>query len=76
MMAVLGMLVFASALAASGAVFAFTLVPALPRIVALLRSGVDPLLTAQPVLNLNDRRPRARIRPMTPVRIQSYRAAA
>ena len=36
MMAILGMLVFAAAFAASAAVFAFTLVPALPRIVALL----------------------------------------
>lgn len=42
-MAVVGFLVFASAFAASVAVFWVTLVPALPRIVAILRDGVDPV---------------------------------
>lgn len=42
MMTMLGLLVFGSAFAASAAVFWYTLVPAMPRIVAILRDGVDP----------------------------------
>lgn len=40
-MAVVAFFVFASALAASVAVFWLTLAPAMPRIVALLRDGAD-----------------------------------
>ena len=62
MMTVLGILVFAGALAAAASVFAFTLVPALPRIIALLRGESDPALFRQPALVLSENRVRARIR--------------
>ncbi len=48
-MAVLGILVFAAAFAAAVAVFAFTLVPALPRIIALLSGEGDPGARSMPV---------------------------
>ncbi|MDB5704713.1 MAG: hypothetical protein JWN66_1829 [Sphingomonas bacterium] len=80
MMAVLGMLVFAGAFAAAGSVFAFTLVPALPRIAALLRGETDPGHVAMPMLVLSDRRLRARVRPVSATAIaarpQAFRAAA
>ena len=80
MMAVLGIVVFAGALAAAMSVFAFTLVPALPRIAALLRGEADPAYLAEPVLVLSDRRPRSRVRPVTATapaaRPQPFRAAA
>ena len=70
MMMVTGILVFASAFAASASVFWLTLVPALPRIVALLRDGVDPAVAARPVLTVSEPRARARARmlptPATP----------
>jgi len=77
MLMVMGFLVFAAALAASIAVFAFTLVPALPRIAALLRGEADPALVRQPALVLSENRLRARIRsaPMLPERML-LRAAA
>ena len=77
MMAVLGIVVFAGALAAAMSVFAFTLVPALPRIAALLRGEGDPAYAATPLLILSDRRPRARVRLKAPAaRPQPFRAAA
>lgn len=80
MMAVLGILVFAAAFAAAASVFAFTLVPALPRIVALLRGETDPALVTAPMLILSDRRLRARLRPVSAMAIaarpQAFRAAA
>ena len=77
MMTVMGLLVFAAAFAASAWVFAFTLVPALPRIVALLRGEADPALFRQPALILSENRVRARIRatPVLPARMP-LRAAA
>ena len=77
MMTVMGFLVFAAAFAASAWVFAFTLVPALPRISALLRGEADPALVRQPALVLSENRLRSRIRsvPARPARIP-LRAAA
>ena len=62
MMMVTGILVFASAFAASASVFWLTLVPALPRIVALLRDGVDPAVAGRSVLTVSEPRARARTR--------------
>ena len=64
MLAVIGSMVFAGAFAAVVGVFAFTLVPALPRIAALLRGEADPAHVIQPVLILSDRQIRARVRPL------------
>ncbi len=64
MLALIGTMVFAGAFAAVVGVFAFTLVPALPRIAALLRGEADPVLYTQPMLILSDRRLRARVRPL------------
>jgi hypothetical protein len=77
MMTVMGLLVFAAAFAASAWVFAFTLMPALPRIAALLRGETDPALVRQSALILSEDRVRARIRsmPTQPVRMP-LRAAA
>jgi hypothetical protein len=62
---VMGFLVFATAFAVSAWVFAFTLAPAMPRIAALLRDGVDPAaLVRQPALVLNENRVRSRPRPV------------
>lgn len=65
MLAMFGSLIFAGAFAAVVGVFAFTLVPALPRIAALFRGQVDPAHVSQPALVLSDRRIRAR--PMAPI---------
>ncbi len=77
MMTVMSFLVFAAAFAASAWVFAFTLVPALPRIAALLRGDGDPALFRQPALILSENRVRGRIRsaPVLSAR-QPLRAAA
>jgi hypothetical protein len=77
MMTVMGFLVFAAAFAGAMSVFAFTLVPALPRIAALLRGEGDPALFRQPALILSENRVRARIRstPVLPARMP-LRAAA
>lgn len=61
MMAVVGFMVFAAALLASLAVFALTLIPALPRIVSLLRDGVDPSFVPARISFLNEARLRARV---------------
>jgi hypothetical protein len=63
MMTIMGLLVFAAAFATSAWVFAFTLAPAMPRIVALLRYGADPAPIRQPALILTENRVRARVRP-------------
>lgn len=80
MMTVLGILVFAGALAAAVSVFAFTLVPALPRVIALLRGEADPAYAPAPMLILSDRRLRARLRSVPAGAIagrrQALRAAA
>lgn len=75
-MAILGMLVFAAAFAAAAAVFAFTLVPALPRIVALLSGEGDPMLVDRPALILSDRRLRTRVRSVPLARPRMLREAA
>jgi len=78
MMTVLGILVFAGAFAAATSVFAFTLVPALPRIMALFRGEADPAHATAPMLILSDRRLRARVRPVLAIAAQpqAHRAAA
>lgn len=80
MMMVTGFLVFASAFAASAAVFWQTLAPAMPRIVSLLRDGVEPVTGARPMLTVSEARARARARarlvPVTAVHRQALRAAA
>ena len=62
-MAFVSFLVFASAFAASLAVFYLTLAPALPRIVAILRDGADPLAALQTQVTV--REPRLRVRGTT-----------
>lgn len=62
MLAIFGSLVFAAAFAAVVGVFSFTLVPALPRIAALLRGEADPAHVIRPALILSDRQVRAQIR--------------
>ena len=74
-MAVVGFLVFASALAASIAVFWFTLVPALPRILAILRDRVDPVASAK-IAVVSEARLRTRVRAVVPVAQPLWRAAA
>jgi len=82
MLAMLGSLIFAGAFAAVVGVFAFTLVPALPRIVALFRGQADPTHVVRPALVLSDRRIRTRSVPApiamraVAVRPQQFRAAA
>jgi hypothetical protein len=75
-MAVVGFLVFASALAASMAVFWLTLAPALPRIVALLRDGVDPVAPQGTARLVSEPRLRARVRTVKVVATPKWRAAA
>lgn len=77
MVAMIGYLVFLSAFVASVAVLASTLVPALPRIVALLRDGVDPVAMAARVTIVSEPRLRVRVAAMvqSPARSE-YRAAA
>ena len=75
-MAVVGFLVFASAFAASVAVFWLTLAPALPRIVALLRDGVDPMAARAPAWIVSEPRLRARVRTVSAVARPKLRAAA
>ena len=75
-MALVGFLVFACALAASLAVFWTTLVPALPRIVAILRDGVDPVASTAPAFIVSEARLRSRVRMAPPVVLQGWRAAA
>ena len=75
-MAVVGFLVFAIAFAASMVVFCGTLVPALPRILALLRDGDDPIVNGASFTTFSAPRVRARVR-MAPALVQpSWRAAA
>lgn len=74
-MAFVGFLVFASALAASVAVFWLTLVPALPRIAALLRDGMTPAPVA-PAMIISEARVRARARATAPMARPQWRAAA
>ena len=64
MLAIFGALVFAGCFAAIVGVFAFTLVPALPRIGALLRGQPDPALQPSSMLMLGTPRVRVRSRPM------------
>ena len=59
-MTMISMVVFAGALSASFAVFGYTLVPAVPRIAALL-SGRDESVVL-PHLVLRDRRPQPLVR--------------
>ena len=65
MVAVLDSMVFAAGFALVAWVFAFTLVPALPRISALLRGLPDPAFADQPRLVITDPRVRTRSRPAT-----------
>ncbi|AOH85113.1 hypothetical protein AWL63_15260 [Sphingomonas panacis] len=75
MVAVLDCMVFAAAFTAAVWVFAFTLVPALPRIVALLRGEVEVVASDQ-VFVVSDRRVRARVQSAQRLRPASFREAA
>ena len=75
MIAVLDSMMFATAFAASIWVFAFTLVPALPRIAAILR-GEAHYGTANAFVVVSDRRVRTRARPVQQVRSAALREAA
>ena len=82
-MAVVGFMVFAGALTASLAVFWLTLVPALPRIVAILRDGPTPMQFAWPVtephlgqIRRSEPRLRARMQTATLAARPKLRAAA
>lgn len=76
MMTILTMLVFAAAFSASARVFAFTLAPALPRIVALLRGEGDPAPAPRPMLVISEDRVRARVRSAAIARSYPLREAA
>lgn len=80
MIAFIGTLVFTAAFLAVLGVFAFTLVPALPRIVAILRGRTDPALISGQMLVVSDRRLRVRVRPVLATarlaRPQAQRVAA
>lgn len=79
-MAVVAFFVFASALAASVAVFWLTLAPAMPRIVALLRDGADMSMdTATPratAWTVSEPRLRERVRTVTVAAHPKWREAA
>lgn len=76
MMAVIGFAVFAAALTASLAVFAVTLAPALPRIVSLLRDGVDPAFVPARVTFISEPRLRMRVATVRSVAQATWREAA
>lgn len=61
MMTIVSMLIFASALAASIAVFLYTLAPAMPRIKALLGGKADIAAVPRLVLRECRRQPRMRL---------------
>ena len=75
MVAVLDCMVFAAAFTAAIWVFAFTLVPALPRIVALLRAEVE-IAGSDPFFVVSDRRVRVRVQSAQRTRPASFREAA
>lgn len=75
-MAVVGFLVFASALAASIFVLWSTLAPALPRIVAILSDGVDRPAWGYTFEKVNEPRNRIVARTATLVTRPSFRVAA
>ena len=75
-MAIVAFLVFASALAASIAVFWLTLAPALPRIVAMLSERVDPVADSLTFATFSEPRVRVRTRMVTSVSRPAWRAAA
>jgi hypothetical protein len=74
MMTIVSYLLFVSTLATSVAVLFHTLVPALPRIIALLQGRED--IAAMPHLILRDRRSSSRARPAQPQTAPARRAAA
>lgn len=76
MVAVLGYLMFTAAFAVSMWVFAFTLAPAMPRIVALLRGEIEPEASLDGFAIVSDRRLRRRVQAVQPARPASFRAAA
>lgn len=75
-MAVVGFMIFTSALGASIAVFWLTLAPAMPRIVALLRDGVDPMAPRPAFAIVAEPRNRVRARTTTFVAQSTWRVAA
>ncbi|SDA36322.1 hypothetical protein SAMN03159340_03621 [Sphingomonas sp. NFR15] len=75
MVAILDCMVFAAAFTAAVWVFAFTLVPALPRIAALLRGEVE-MVSPEPFVVVSDRRLRARVQSARQIRPASFREAA
>lgn len=76
MMTILGVMIFAGAFAAVAAVFAFTLVPALPRISALLRGESEATPTTRLVISDRHGRPRPRMAPLPSGKSWKARAAA
>jgi len=75
MIAVLDSMMFAAAFAASVWVFAFTLVPALPQIMAVLR-GEANYGTPDAFLVVSERRVRTRARPAQRIQAVALREAA
>lgn len=75
MVAVLDSMMFAAAFAAAVWVFAFTLVPALPRIAAVLR-GEATYEAVGAFAVVSDRRVRTRARPIQRARAAAIREAA
>ncbi|CAN5360390.1 hypothetical protein BH10PSE15_BH10PSE15_16040 [soil metagenome] len=76
MVAVVDSMVFAAAFAASVWVFAATLVPALPRIIALLRGEADIAAMPERFAVVSDRRLRTRVSSVQVSHPVSFRAAA
>ena len=76
MVAVLDSMVFAAAFAVSVWVFAFTFVPAIPRIVALLRGDAEGGASLAPYHIVSDRRVRTRVRSAQRTRTAGFREAA
>lgn len=76
MVAVLDCMVFAAAFTAAIWVFAFTLVPALPRIVALLRGEIEIVAASDPFYVVSDRRVRVRVQSAQRTQPKAFREAA
>lgn len=75
-MAFVSFVVFACAVAVSGYVFWATLIPALPRIVSLLRDGTDPVAATPVYAIVSEPRLRARLRTTRSVALPAWREAA
>ena len=76
MMAMVQILVFLGGLALAGYVFAATVVPALPRMAALLRGELDPAFAPRERLVLGPRRVSVRVVPVPARQAGAWREAA